>query len=73
MPQDEISRPITLYVEELETEIKADYTGRDRITAVDIELTREVTENLAIYLNARIREKFKSNVRFRLSGKMIIS
>jgi len=73
MPQTEISRPITLYVEELETEIKADHTGRDRITAVDIELTREVTENLAIYLNARIREEFKSNVRFRLSGKMILS
>ena len=73
MPEPEQTRLITLYVISLETEFQANYIGKDRSTAVDIELTREVAENLAIYLNARIRETPQSSVRFRLSGKMILS
>ena len=73
MPEPTQPRPITLYVVALETEIQADYIGRDRNTAVDIELTREVAENLAIYLNARIREIPSSNIRFRVSGKLVMS
>jgi len=73
MPEPAQPRPITLYVVALETEIQAHYMGRDQNTAVDIELTREVAENLAIYLNARIREIPSSNVRFRVSGKLVMS
>jgi len=73
MPEPAQPRPITLYVVALETEIQMDYIGRDRNTTVDIELTNEVAENLAIYLNARIRETPRSNVRFRVSGKLVMS
>ena len=73
MPELSHTRPITLYVAALETELRADYTGRDQDTAVDIELTAEVAENLAIYLNARIRETPRGNIRFRVSGKLVLS
>jgi hypothetical protein len=69
---EEQAKPFTLYVEDIETELKIG-TDKPRKTVVDIELSKENAEILAIYLQARNREHDNGAIRVRMVGRLIIS
>ena len=76
MPEkrEDISRPMTLYVEKINTDPNIGYIERRRVSVIDIELTCEAAEELVEYLRKRqCGNEIIGAIRVRLLGRLILS
>ena len=76
MPEkdEDVTRPITLYVEKVSTDPNISYIERRRVSVIDIELTCEATEEMIEYLNKhKCENKIVGAIRVRLMGRLILS
>jgi len=71
---DDIARPITLYVSRFEFDhINLDYLERKRISVIDVEMSYQEMVKLSEFLQNRLNEKTPGAVRVRIYGSLVIS
>ena len=71
--QEEITRPITLYVSRISFDAQnLKYMERRRITVVDVEISASDTKILMDHLKERMKQNAPGAIRFRLLGRLVI-
>lgn len=71
--KDEVSRPMTLYVERVDTKTNIDYINRRRVTVIDVEIPLPQAEQVIEYLRERNQSNHNGAIRLRLVGRLILS
>ncbi len=69
---DDHQRPVTLYVENIDTRPNLPRIERERTSVLDIELTEQAAEELLEFLTERIGASLPGTVRVRLTGRLTI-
>lgn len=69
---DDHNRPVTLYVEGIDTRPNLPAVDRQRVSHLDLEITQEVAIKLLAFLTDRIEQDHGSAIRFRLTGRLVI-
>lgn len=69
---DDHQRPVTLYVESINTTPKLPVIERPRSSNLDIELTPQAAKELNTYLTERLEAEEFGTIRVRLSGRLVI-
>ena len=69
---DDHQRPVTLYVENIDTRPNLPRIERERTSTLDIELTEQAAEELLEFLTERIGAGLPGAVRVRLTGRLTI-
>ena len=69
---DDHQRPVTLYVESIDTSPSLPRIERERTSTLDIELTEQAAEHLHKFLTERIGAGLPGAVRVRLTGRLTI-
>lgn len=74
MPRDDVTRPITLYVEKVEQEPPdiADLIESRRVSVVDIELTCQQARELVVALRKRDCRETIGSIRIRFKGRLVL-
>lgn len=66
---EDVSRPITLYVEQFEfDDIDMEYLHRKRVTVMDVEMSLSDARELARYLQTRLNGEMPGTIRVRIRG-----
>lgn len=66
---EDVSRPITLYVDEFEfDDISMDHLQRKRVTVVDLEMSLLDAHELSRYLRERLDGEIPGSIRIRIRG-----
>ena len=70
--QDDISRPVTLYVERVENNPKIlEFIEQRRVSVIDIEVTASQAVQIMEYLRERNNQGNSGTIRIRLSGRLV--
>ena len=70
--ETDISRPVTLYVEKVETRPTLDhFIDRRRVSVIDIEVDAIQAVNLIEYFRERIQQGNSGSIRVRLFGRLV--
>lgn len=65
-------KPVTLYVESINTKPQISYPDPARLFSIDAEMDMTVARGLLIYLEERVRENAGA-IRIRLTGRIVVS
>jgi len=72
MTKQEISRPVTLYVEKIETKpTMTEYFEKRRISVIDLEIDAVQAVQLIEYLRERNNQGMTGSIRIRFLGRMV--
>lgn len=67
------SRPITLFVARIGKDVPSlDHTKKERVTVIDVELSKQDAETLKTLLEGRIDSNAPGAIRFRLFGNLVL-
>jgi hypothetical protein len=69
---DDEQRPLTLYVENIDTRPNLPRIERERTSTLDIELTEQAAEQLHKFLTGQISAGIAGALRVRLTGRLTI-
>ena len=70
--EKEISRPVTLYVEKIETKpTMTEYFEKRRISVIDLEIDAVQAVQLIEYLRERNNQGMTGSIRIRFLGRMV--
>jgi hypothetical protein len=69
---DDQQRPVTLYVENIDTRPNLPRIERVRTSALDIEISEYVAEQLHKFLEEQISAGITGAIRVRLTGRLVI-
>ena len=64
------SRPVTLYVERVETNPTFHYMERRRVSVIDLEISRPIADQLIAFLSEREEQDIAGTVRLRFLGTL---
>jgi len=71
LPAD-VSRPVVMYVETVETKPDIDaYFSTRRLSVIDIEIDVTQAEEIARYLQERVGVKLSGSIRLRFTGRLV--
>lgn len=72
MAKEDVSRPVTLYVQKVETNpAMLEFLESTRVSVIDIEIPILQAIQIAEYIHERNADGLNSSVRIRLSGRLI--
>ena len=69
---DDHQRPVTLYVESIDTNPNLPRIERERTSTLDIELTEQAAEQLQKFLTEKVGAGIPGALRVRLTGRLAI-
>ncbi len=69
---DDHQRPVTLYVESIDTRPNLPRIERERTSTLDIELTEQAAEQLQKFLTEQLGAGIAGALRVRLTGRLTI-
>jgi len=69
---EDISRPVVLYAEKVETNPDIDaYLTTKRLSVIDIEIDRQIAKQIIDHLQQRTGEMLVGSIRLRFTGRLI--
>lgn len=71
LPAD-VSRPVVMYVESIETKPDIDvYFSTRRLSVMDIEIDITQAEEIAAFLQERVDARLSGSIRLRFTGRLV--
>ena len=69
---EDISRPVVLYAEKVETNPDIDaYLTTKRLSVIDIEIDKQIAKQIIDHLQQRTGEMLVGSIRLRFTGRLI--